>query len=146
MFSTVLKIVSLYFMKQHATQTKQHVTMFADHAADYAETRVLFIKNNLSQDLERMTNSFIGLMIMFAGILFSGMMALLWLFAIAWESADRVLILACFILIPILLSVIVFFVISSMWKNKPLMDTSIALIARDWQVIRGGLQTNHTEC
>jgi len=145
MLSTVLKIVSLYFVKQHAAQTKQHVTMFAEHAADYAETRVLFIRNNLSQDLERMTNSLIGLTIMFAGILFSGMMALLWLFAIAWESADRVLILASIVLIPLLLSAIIFFVIRSMWKNKPLMETSMALIARDWQVIRGGLQTNHTE-
>ena len=93
-------------------------------------------------DLDRVTNSFVALLFVFAAIIFSGMMALLWIFAVAWTSDYRDLILAIIIIMPLVLSAVIFFVIKNMWRNSPLLDASATLIAKDWQVIRKGLEGN----
>ncbi len=41
------------------------------------------------QDLQRVVNSFIGYLIMFSAIIFSGLLGLMWLFATAWEASSR---------------------------------------------------------
>jgi len=115
---------------------------FAENAADYAESRAQFIKSDLMADLDRVTNSFVALLFVFAAIIFSGMMALLWIFAVAWTSDYRDLILAIIIIMPLVLSAVIFFVIKNMWRNSPLLDASATLIAKDWQVIRKGLEGN----
>jgi hypothetical protein len=144
MLSTLLKLITMYFINQRVEQSKQHVSVFAKNAADYAESRARFIKSDLMVDLDRMTNSFVGFLIMFAGIIFSGMMALLWIFAIAWNSDYRVLILAFIITTPLILSAIIFYAIRNMWKNSPLLNASTELIARDWQAIRKGLESKES--
>jgi uncharacterized membrane protein YqjE len=139
MLSTILKFITIYIMNQRIAQTKHNVNVLSEQVADYAESRVTVLKRNLLEDLERMANSFLGFLFMFLALSFSGMVAIMWLFAVAWNSPNREFILGGFILIPLIISAFVYKEVRSIWKKTPFMKTSTDLIAQDWQVFRYGL-------
>lgn len=139
MWGTVIKFVALYFVNNRMTRAKHSLDEVKENAADYAETRAAFIKQNIMQDLHRMVNSLIGLLLMFAGLIFSGILGLMWIFTLAWNSPNREIILGVAMLVPLAASVILFFVIRKAWQQKPLMSETTDLISEDWKSFRHGL-------
>lgn len=139
MFASVLKMITLYLIGNRISEAKNDLIEVRENAANYAESRTRRIKKNVMQDLQRIVNSFIGYMIMFSAIIFSGLLGLMWLFATAWESPHRELILGASMLVPLCISAVIFTVIKSSWQQKPLLAETTALISKDWQSFRHGL-------
>lgn len=139
MWGHVIKFVALYLVNNRVARAKHSLDEVKDNAADYAETRAAFIKQNLMHDIERVVDSFIGLLLIFAGFIFTGILGLMWIFTMAWNSPNRELILGVTMLIPLALSAILFYNIRKSWKQKPLMHDTTQLISEDWQSFRHGL-------
>ncbi|HEY0563147.1 MAG TPA: phage holin family protein [Methylophilus sp.] len=139
MWGTVIKFVALYFVNNRMARAKHSLDEVKENAADYAETRAAFIKQNIMHDLERVVESFVGLLLMFAGLIFTGILGLMWIFTVAWNSPNREIILGVTMFIPLALSAILFVMIKNAWKQKPLMHDTTQLISEDWKSFRHGL-------
>jgi hypothetical protein len=139
MFASILKMITFYLIGNRISEAKQDLIAVKENAANYAESRTTLIKQNVMQDLQRIVNSFIGFLVMFTAIIFSGLLGLMWLFATAWQSPNRELILGVSMLIPLCLSAIIYFAIKSSWQKKPLLIKTTELISNDWQSFRHGL-------
>jgi membrane protein DedA with SNARE-associated domain len=139
MFASLLKMITFYLIGNRISEAKQDLIAVKDNAADYAESRTWLIKQNIMQDLQRIVNSFIGFLVMFSAIIFSGLLGLMWLFATAWQSPNRALILGIAMLVPLCISAIIYGVIKNSWKKKPLLIDTSELISKDWQSFRHGL-------
>lgn len=139
MLASIVKFVAFYLIGNRISEAKQDLREVKENAADYAESRATFIKENVSRDVQRMVNSFIGFLVMFSAIIFSGLLGLMWLFATAWQSPDRNLILGVAMFVPLCISAVIFGVIKTSWKKKPLLGETSELIAKDWQSFRLGL-------
>ncbi|OYY97741.1 MAG: hypothetical protein B7Y32_06730 [Methylophilales bacterium 16-45-7] len=139
MFAAILKMITFYLLGNRLTEAKQDLIAVKDNAADYAESRTTLISQNVMQDLKRIVNSFIGFLVMFSAIIFSGLLGLMWLFATAWHSPNRELILGISMLIPLCLSAVIYLMIKASWQKKPLLIDTTKLISKDWQSFRHGL-------
>lgn len=139
MFITALKFIALYFFNNRVAKTKSSLHTVLGSSADYAESRALLIKYHFLEDLERIAKSFVGLLGILAGLVFSGMIGLMWLFAAAWNSPNRELILGVVMLVPLLAGIVLFVIIKNSWKSKPFMNEATELIAQDWKSFRHGL-------
>lgn len=139
MLASIVKFIAFYLIGNRISEAKQDLNDVKKNAADYAESRATFIKENVSRDLQRMVNSFIGFLVMFSAIIFSGLLGLMWLFAAAWQSPDRNLILGVAMFVPLCISAIIFGLIKLSWKKKPLLGETSELISKDWQSFRLGL-------
>lgn len=139
MFASVLKMITFYLIGNRISEAKNDLIEVRENAANYAESRSRRIKENVMQDLQRVVNSFIGYLIMFSAIIFSGLLGLMWLFATAWESPNRDLILGVSMLVPLCISAVIYTVIKNSWQQKPLLAETTALISKDWQSFRHGL-------
>lgn len=139
MLASIVKFIAFYLIGNRISEAKQDLNDVKKNAADYAESRATFIKQNVSRDVQRMVNSFIGFLVMFSAIIFSGLLGLMWLFATAWQSPDRNLILGIAMFVPLCISAIIFGLIKLSWKKKPLLGETSELISKDWQSFRVGL-------
>ena len=139
MFASVLKMITFYLIGNRISEAKNDLIEVRENAANYAESRSRRIKENVMQDLQRVVNSFIGYLIMFSAIIFSGLLGLMWLFAAAWQSPNRELILGVSMLLPLCISAVIYTVIKSSWQKKPLLNETTQLISKDWQSFRHGL-------
>ena len=139
MFASVLKMITFYLIGNRISEAKNDLIEVRENAANYAESRSRRIKENVMQDLQRVVNSFIGYLIMFSAIIFSGLLGLMWLFAAAWQSPNRELILGVSMLLPLCISAVIYTVIKSSWQKKPLLNDTTQLISKDWQSFRHGL-------
>ncbi|MDP3608423.1 MAG: phage holin family protein [Methylophilus sp.] len=139
MFASILKMITFYLIGNRISEAKQDLIAVKDNAADYAESRVMRIKLNVMQDLQRIVNSFIGFLVMFSAIIFSGLLGLMWLFATAWQSPNRELILGIAMLVPLCVSAVIYLAIKASWQKKPLLNETTELISNDWQTFRHGL-------
>ncbi|MDO8962221.1 MAG: phage holin family protein [Methylophilus sp.] len=139
MFASILKMITFYLIGNRISEAKQDLIAVKDNAADYAESRVMRIKLNVMQDLQRIVNSFIGFLVMFSAIIFSGLLGLMWLFATAWQSPNRELILGIAMLVPLCVSAVIYLAIKASWQKKPILNDTTELISNDWQTFRHGL-------
>jgi uncharacterized membrane protein YqjE len=139
MLGSLLKFVTFYLIGNRISAAKQDLVEMRDNAADYAESRAILIKKNVLEDVSRMVNSLVALLFMFCAVIFSGLLGMMWIFATAWDSPHRALILGVAIVIPLLISVIIFMLLKQSWKKKPLFNEATELIAQDWQIFRVGL-------
>ncbi len=139
MFASILKMITFYLIGNRLSEAKQDLIAVKDSAADYAESRTSLIKQNVMQDITRIVNSFIGILIMFTAIIFTGLLGLMWLFAAAWQSPNRELILGISMLIPLCLSAFIYLAIKASWQKKPLLIETTELISNDWRSFRHGM-------
>jgi hypothetical protein len=139
MFGTLIKLITFFIVNKSISGIKTSTFEIKENAANYAETRAIIIKNNLMQDLERVVGSFLGYLTILTCIVFAGFIGLLWIFFIAWDSPNRVLILGIMIFIPIILGALIFASIRKSWKEKPFMYESSDLVYKDWHTFRYGI-------
>lgn len=140
MFAKILKYLVLYYLNNRVSSKASSLGNVKENAADYVESRAIFLKYNLQSDLQRAVNSFfVYLGILFA-VVFSGLIALFWLFSVIAEQPNRELILATLILLPLIISVVLFIKTTKQWKENPFADESTRLIAHDWNAFRHGAQ------
>ena len=139
MLGSLIKYIAFYLLGNRLSAAKNELRQVKETAADYAEERASLIKENALQDATRVVNSLIALLLMFCAVIFSGLLGMMWLFATAWDSPHRALILSIAIVIPLLISAIIFAVLNYSWRKKPLLNGVSELIASDWQVFRSGL-------
>ena len=104
-----------------------------------AESRATFFKRNFNQEAQRVAGSLMGFMFMLVAVVFAGLVGIMWIFALAWTSPNRELILGITMLVPILAAVIIFITIRNTWKKEPLLAQTMKQIENDWLVFRGGL-------
>ncbi len=151
MFNTALKFVAQLLLAKFLRDRMKNVQEdFSNNAeghfgavkksiAALVENHAAIFKQQLNQDMKRAANSLIGLVFIFFALLCSGLTALMWLFAIAWNSAHRDLILGVTMALPLLISIGVFLAIRHTWKKQPLFSKSMVQIEHDWQVFKNGL-------
>lgn len=139
MLGSVIKFIAFYLLGNRISAAKQELQQVKETAADYAEDRAEAIKNNALEDASRVVNSLIALLFMFCAIIFSGLLGMMWLFASAWSSPHRAIILSIAILIPLCVSAVIFLALKASWQKKPLLSNISQLISNDWKVFRRGL-------
>jgi hypothetical protein len=139
MLETLFKLITAYFINKRLVSLQANLLVVKESAADFAESRASFFIANLNQDLERVADSFISSLITLVCIMFSGFIGSMWIFTIAWNSANRPLILGAMMTIPLILGAFSFLSIKNAWRNKPFMGDSTYLISQDWASFRYGL-------
>ncbi len=142
MFANILKYLVLYYINNRVSSRASALVNVKENAADYIESRAIFIKYNLQSDLQRAVNSFFVYLGIFFAVVFSGLIALFWLFSAIAEQPNRELILGALIFLPLIISAILFIKTSKQWKENPFADESTRLIAHDWHLFRHGAQQN----
>lgn len=150
MLGTALKLVFTILLNSRLSKAKGNLSSFKENVADYTESRAGIIKGNIDSDLRRIVKSFIGILLIFTCFIFAGIIGLAWLFAIAWSSESRDIILGFTMSVPIIIGFIMLIIIRSSWKTKPLLDGAVSLITEDWKIFRYGLDgskviSNETE-
>ena len=151
MWNTVLKLVGQLliakFLRKYMqdaennlnNNTQQHFGAVKNSLAALVESHAALFKAQFHSDMQRVAKSLFGLTFIFFAMLCSGLTALMWLFATAWNSAHRDLILGVTMLLPILIAVVIFLAIRRTWKKQPIFAKSMVQIENDWQVFRHGL-------
>ena len=104
-----------------------------------AESRATFFKRNFNQEAQRVVGSLMGFMFMLVAVVFAGLVGIMWIFALAWNSPNRELILGITMFVPIVAAVIIFITIRNTWKKEPLLAQTMKQIENDWLVFSGGL-------
>ncbi len=143
MWKTAAKLLVVLFLRNRMNHvTSSFGSQFSEvqeNIAVMAESRAAIFKQNFNQDLQRMVNSLLGYMFMLLAAACSALIGLMWLFATAWSSPNRDIILGTAMILPILIGVGVFAYIRYSWKKEPLFNQSMKQIENDWLVFRGGL-------
>lgn len=138
MLANILKYLVLYYLNDRVSTKANALVNVKENAADYVESRAIFLKYNLQSDLQRAVNSFFVYLGIFFAVVFSGLIALFWLFSAIAEQPNRELILAALIFLPLIISVVLFIKTTKQWKENPFADESTRLIAHDWHAFRHG--------
>lgn len=145
MWKTALKLAVFMFLRSKINHVKDDIgSSFGavkENIAILTESRALIFKQNFNRELHRLSNSLLGFMFMLLAAACSGLTALMWLFAIAWSSPNRNVILSITILVPLLVGIGIYLYIRESWKKEPLFDTTMTQIQSDWQLFRSGLQS-----
>jgi hypothetical protein len=139
MLGAALKLVLTFLLNSKVSKAKSDLVSFKEHLADYTESRVGIIKGNVEGDLRRIVKSFIGILVVFSCLILVGMLGMAWLFAIAWNSESREIILGVTMTIPLIIGLITLSSIRSSWQMNPLLEETTMLISDDWKSFRYGL-------
>ena len=139
MLGTALKLVFTFLLNSKVSKAKRELIGFKENVADYTESRAGIIKGNIESDLRRIVKSFIGILLIFACFILVGVLGLAWLFALAWSSENRQIILGVTMSIPLIIGLITFSSIRTSWKMNPLLEETTMLISEDWKSFRYGL-------
>ncbi len=107
--------------------------------AALVESLAALFKAQFHSDMQRVAKSLLGLTFIFFAMLCSALTALMWLFAFAWNSTNRDLILGITMILPIFIAVGIYLAIRHTWKKQPLFAKSMVQIENDWQIFKGGL-------
>jgi uncharacterized membrane protein YqjE len=136
MWLNLLKFVAVLFLDRKVSALKDNFIHLRHHVADYTEDRAQHMKEDFLEETQRLATSVVGLLVVFSMFIFTGLLGLMWLFAVLWENPHRTLILGLVMLIPAIIGVIVFLAVRAQWYKKPLFADSLAMISHDWQVFR----------
>ena len=145
MWNTALKLLAVVFLRNrinHVTADfNNHFGAVKENIAAMAESRAAIFKQNFNDDLQRLVNSFFGLMVISLTLACSGLTGILWLVASAWDSPNRNIILGSTMIVLLLIGIGIYFFLRYSWQKNPLFSRSIEQIETDWLVFRGGLDS-----
>ena len=151
MWTTALKFLAILFIKNRMefakvnffnklnTSSSDDLKRLKENIAAMAESRAAIFKQNFNQDVRRVVNSLFGFMLILLAAILSLLTGLMWLFATAWVSPHRDVILGVTMILPILIAVGVYLLIRYSWQKQPILHQSIVQIENDWLVFRAGL-------
>lgn len=143
MWKTALKLAVFMFLRSKINHVKDDIGnnlgTVKENMAILAESRALIFKQNFHRELNRISNSLLGFLFMLLAGVLSTLTGLMWLFAIAWNSPNRNLILSITLIVPILIGVGIYLYIRQSWKREPLFDKTMTQIQTDWVLFRNGL-------
>jgi uncharacterized membrane protein YqjE len=143
MWKTALKLLAVVLLRNRinhvTTDFTNHFSAVKENIAVMAESRAAILKKNFNDDLQRIVNSFFGIMVILLAVACSGLTAILWLIASAWDSQNRNVILGATMILPLLIGIGIFVFMRHSWQKNPLFSRSIEQIETDWLVFRGGL-------
>ena len=151
MWTTALKFLAILFLKNRMefvkvnffnklhTSSSDDLNRVKENIAAMAESRAALFKQNFNQEVHRVVNSLFGFMLILLSAILSLLTGLMWLFATAWVSPHRDVILGVTMILPILIAVGVYLLIRRSWQKQPILHQSIVQIESDWQVFRAGL-------
>lgn len=151
MWNTALKLLAQFLIakfirnRMHdadnhmSNNTQTHFSALKHSMAALLESHAALFKLQFHNDMQRIAKSLLGLTFILFAMLCSGLTALMWLFATAWNSANRDLILAATLILPLIIAIGVFLAIRHSWKKQPLLAKSMVQIENDWQVFKNGL-------
>lgn len=149
MWKTALKLAVFIFLRSKINHVKDDIgsnlSSVKENMAILAESRALLFKQNFNRELERLGNSIIGFLFMLLAGVCSGLTALMWLFAIAWNSPHRDWILGITVVVPLLIGVAIYFYIRASWEKEPLFDKTMTQIQHDWLLFRHGIDNIEEE-
>lgn len=139
MLGAALKLLALYFINNRLSVAKSGLHVFKEDIADYTESRAEIIRDNFQGDVRRIVNSFVGFLVIVVSFIFVGLLASIWIFAVAWNSPNREVILGVSMFVPLIIGLFTFSSVRRSWKNKPLMSEATQVISSDWRSFRYGL-------
>jgi uncharacterized membrane protein YqjE len=151
MWKTALKFAAILFLKNRMqfakinffnklnAKSNDDLNRLKENIATMAESRAEIFKQNFNQEVKRVVNSLFGFMLILLAAVFSLLTGLMWLFALAWVSPNRDVILGVTMALPILIAAGVYFYIRHSWQKQPILQQSMQQIESDWQVFRAGL-------
>lgn len=145
MWKTALKLAVFMFLRSKICHVKDDIgnnlSAVKENIAILAESRALLFKQNFHRELKRLGSSVLAFMFMLLAAVCSGLIALMWLFAIAWTSPDRNVILSITLIVLILIGVGIYMYLHKTWKQEPLFDKTMMQIHSDWLLFRSGLKS-----
>lgn len=151
MWKTALKLIAQLliarFFKNRMQDVQQHMSNETQHhfsavkksMAALVERHAAVFKAQLSADMKRMALSLLGLVFIFFALMCSGLTAIMWLFAAAWNSPHRDVMLGAAIALPVLIAIGILIAIRLSWKKQPLFAQIMVQIENDWRVFKTGL-------
>ena len=134
-----MEFVKSHFFNKLNTDSSEHLNQLKHSIAAMAESRAAIFKQNFHFEVRRVVNSLFGFMLILLAAMLSLITGLMWLFATAWVSPYRDIILGTTMILPILIAVGVYLYIRQSWQKQPILQQSIQQIESDWQVFRAGL-------
>ena len=141
MLKTIIKLLIVYFVNKQLSGAREGLSGVKSSMTDYAESRAEFVRDDFLHDLQRMLNTVLAYLFVFTSLVLAGVAALLWIFAIAWESPSRALILSTIILGLLSVSIAIYATIRYKWKNHFFMSNTSGLIAHDWRLFTNKLDS-----
>lgn len=147
MWQTGLKLFAVYLVRKYMGQAKEHFAndskeefnAVKEKMAVLAEHRAALYKQNFNDEMTRISKSLLGLMLMLLTSALAGLTAIIWIFAMAWNSPHRDVILGSTMLVPLIACITIFWCMRRSWKKEPLFDKTMVQIENDWQAFRYGL-------
>ncbi len=151
MWTSLLKFLAVLFLKNRVEFIRNHffnqlnsqptedLNRLKQNIAAMAESRAAIFKQNFNQEVHRLVNSLFGFMLILLAALASLLTGLAWLFASAWASPNRDIILGLTMFLPLLIAIGIYFYIRQSWQKQPILQQSILQIESDWQVFKDGL-------
>lgn len=136
MWSNLLKLLAFLFFNRQLQALKSNFRTLRHGVADYTEDRAQQLKQDFTEETERLATSLVGLLVVFSMLIFTGLMGMLWLFSLLWEHPQRSLILGLVMLVPASIGALTFWRIHRLWKRKSLFANSLSMIGSDWQQFR----------
>jgi uncharacterized membrane protein YqjE len=134
-----MDFIKSHFFNKLNTQSGEDLNRLKENIAVMAESRAAIFKQNFNHEVHRVVNSLFGFMLILLAAMLSLLTGLMWLFATAWVSPNRDIILSLAMISPILVAVGVYFYIRRSWQKQPILHQSMVQIESDWQVFRAGL-------
>lgn len=153
MWTTVIKFLVVLFLKNRMQFLKHHffnklntnstddIQRLKVNIAAMAESRAAIFKQNFIDEINRVVKSLLGFMLILLFAILSLLTGLMWLFAMAWTSPYRDLILGITMLLPIIIAIGVYLKIRHSWQKQPIFHQSMQQIENDWQVFKVGFDT-----
>lgn len=151
MWTSALKFIAILFLKNRMefvrshffnklnTNSSENLNQLKLSIAAMAESRAAIFKQNFRFEVRRVVNSLFGFMLILLAAMLSLLTGLMWLFATAWVSPYRDIILGTTMILPILIAAGVYLYIRRSWQKQPILHQSMVQIESDWQVFRAGL-------
>ena len=153
MWTTAFKFLAILFLKNRMQFIKHHfiyklntnssddLQRLKENIAAMAESRAAIFKQNFNHEIHRVVKSLFGFMLILLAAILSLLTGLMWLFATAWSSPNRDIILGVTMLIPIILAIGVYLTIRHSWQKQPILHQSMQQIESDWQVFKAGFDS-----
>ncbi|MBA4069880.1 MAG: hypothetical protein C0495_08485 [Acinetobacter sp.] len=144
MLKTALKVAVFLFLRSRAKNaragTVDSLGAVKENMAHMAEMRAAIFKQNFIHELKRIGTSIIGFLFMIVAAISSGIIGLLWIFALAWTSPDRNVILTIALILPLLIGVGIYLYLRNSWKKEHLFEKTLLQIETDWRLFRHGVK------
>lgn len=143
MWQIILKLIAVYLLRNRLNQAKSSIqhdfTAAKENFANILERHATQFKEEYTEELKRISRSIIAFVCMILAGILTGLTALMWIFAIAWTSQDRAMILTCMIGGGGLIVLSIALFITHQWKRKALFEQTINLVESDWLIFKAGL-------